>query len=93
MRTIGRHHPTGDPNNYYAICGYCGVNWPRDRLYMDRNGLLVCPDEGTGASSRVLDEYIAKQSAERHGEAIVHRDGTPDSEATANPTPFNPPVP
>lgn len=93
MKTIGRHHPTGDPSNYYALCGYCGVSWPRDKMYLDRSNLLVCPDEGTGASARALDEEIARQGISPRGDLSAHRDGTPDSEAEANPTPFNPPVP
>lgn len=90
MKTIGRKHPNGDPTNYYAICSYCGVLWPRQKLYKDRAKLLVCPDEGTGASALALDEYVAAQGTGRRPNTVVKRDGTPDSEADANPTPFNP---
>lgn len=89
-KTIGRKHPTGDPNDYYALCAYCGVLWPRSKMHKDRAKLLVCPDEGEGASALALDEHVANQSVGRRQQTVVKRDGTPDPEQAPNPTPFNP---
>lgn len=38
-------HTRGD---YQAMCGICGVMWPRSRLIRKSDGLLHCPDDASG---------------------------------------------
>lgn len=73
MKTIPRNWPR-KPGDYPAMCDYCGVMWPRSKLWRDRAGNLVCPQEGLGADAVTLAMENA-QGARRARDALRHRDG------------------
>lgn len=60
-RNWGRSAAHGD---FQAMCDYCGVMWPRSRLYRDGSGLLVCPHEGLGKDLVTLSEENARAASE-----------------------------
>lgn len=94
-RTIGRKRPASSPiGDYTAMCSHCGVVWYRSEMWVDRQGLLVCPDEGKGRDAVTLSELVAQTSA-RPKRRVIPRDGYPldhndDPPDTGNPVPFNP---
>lgn len=60
MRTIGRTvHPPFD-TQVPAMCAYCGAMWPRNQLWRDGAGNLVCPNEGSGRDRVTLEKENAR---------------------------------
>lgn len=52
MRTIGRRRRHGEHGT--ALCDRCGTRWSRSDLWRDLEGLLNCPQEGTGRDATSL---------------------------------------
>jgi hypothetical protein len=46
------------------LCAYCGVKWPSDKLVVDADGKLRCPDEGTGKPAGELSRLNAQGARE-----------------------------
>jgi len=42
--------------NYADMCDYCGTMWHRDKLVLDAEGKLRCPQEGRGLTPLELDD-------------------------------------
>lgn len=62
--TVGKRWPRSAPRgDSQAICSYCGVQWRRSQLVRDSEGLLVCPDEGTGRDQSELARLNAASSS------------------------------
>lgn len=58
MLTIGtRYH--GPRFNYTDTCDYCGTPWHRDKLTLDADGLLRCPQETGKCLKELSDEAAA----------------------------------
>jgi len=73
MQTIGRKWK-GRRGDFQARCAYCGVMWQRSKLWRDRSGNLVCPDEGSGKDATLLSELNAMHASASGGTSPV-RDG------------------
>ncbi len=61
MRTTGRRIRSGERSR--ALCDFCGSQWDRDQLTRGEDGLLYCPQEGTGRDVVALTQANI-QSAE-----------------------------
>jgi hypothetical protein len=76
------------------MCSYCGAVYLRSELWKDAQGLLNCPDEGTGRDPVTLGRMLA-EDAVRNRRVVFRDDSFPldhndDPPPTGNPVPFNP---
>lgn len=85
--TIGKRWH-GGPGDRQARCDYCGVYWLRSQLEEDEDGLLACPDEGSGASKGELDRENAEGAAEFMGISERQEKGVPQPADTDVATPL-----
>lgn len=63
MYTIGRNYH-GPLHNYTDMCDYCGGMWHRDKLVLDPEGKLRCPDDMDGLTELELAEISAQNVGE-----------------------------
>lgn len=72
-RTIGfRWRKRG---TYPELCSYCGVKWPSDKLTLDADGKLRCPDEGKGKPAGELSRLNAESARTAAARSLPRKHG------------------